>query len=230
MSKSPSPIHLAEAVLDQQPGLELRLARTVDIRHQRPVWPVRVARRLIRETNAIRWRRRLAAFGRGSSIRRPLLVTGGRAIAIGVHVSIWPGARLEAINVEPGARRIDIGAGTVIHPCVHIGAIVSVRVGRGVLIASNVYITDHDHDWSNPDEPVISNRRVVAAPVEIGDHVWIGERAMVLKGVRIGAGSIIGAGSVVTRDVPARSIVVGAPARVVKTYNDQDREWRGVAA
>ena len=221
---------LAKAVLDSEHGLELRQSRTVDIRHQRSNWWVRVWRRLARAAGAIRWRRCLAAFGRGSSIRRPLLVTGGRAIAIGSHVTIWPGARLEAINLKPGIRRIDIGSGTVIHPNVHIGAIDSVRIGRGVLVAGHVYITDHDHDWSNPDEPVVTNRRAIAAPVEIGDFAWIGERAMVLKGVRIGAGAVVGAGSVVTRDVPARSIVVGAPARVVKTYDERQRRWRSVAA
>ena len=53
-------------------------------------------------------------------------------------------------------------------------------------------------------------------PIEIGDHVWIGLRAIILKGVKIGNGSVIAAGAVVTRDVPPYSLVAGVPARVIK--------------
>lgn len=230
MSHSPTSSQLADIVVDSQSDLRLRLPHTVEIRQERRAWPLRALRRAMREINGFCWRRRLAGMGRGSSIRRPLLVTGGRSIGISAHVHIWPGARLEAINAEPGVKRIEIGAGTVIHPHVHIGAIDKVRIGRGVLMASNVYITDHDHDWSDPEAPVITNRRAVAAPVEIGNFVWIGERAMVLKGVRVGDGAVIGAGSVVTHDVPARSVVIGAPARVVRSYDEQRHEWKKVAA
>jgi acetyltransferase-like isoleucine patch superfamily enzyme len=60
------------------------------------------------------------------------------------------------------------------------------------------------------------------APVRIGDRVWIGARATILKGVRVGEGAVIGAGSVVTRDVPARALVAGNPARVVR----ENVAWR----
>lgn len=168
------------------------------------------------------------AFGRCSSIDAPAWVVGGRSISIGSDVHVWRHARIEAINANASEGRIEIGDGTVIHPYVHIGAIEHVRIGRGVLMASHVYVTDHDHDWSNPDEPVINNRRVIASPVEIGDEVWLGERVMVLKGVRIGRGSIIGAGSIVTRDVPSYSLAAGSPARVIKTFDHDDRTWRGL--
>ncbi|MGD9667563.1 MAG: DapH/DapD/GlmU-related protein [Hyphomicrobiaceae bacterium] len=58
------------------------------------------------------------------------------------------------------------------------------------------------------------------APVEIGDGAWIGARTTILPGVTIGAGSIVGAGSVVTRDIPADSLAVGQPARVIRTLQD----------
>ena len=56
----------------------------------------------------------------------------------------------------------------------------------------------------------------ITAPVSIGNHVWIGAEAIILKGVTIGDGAVIGAGSVVTRDVESCAIVVGNPARVIK--------------
>lgn len=57
--------------------------------------------------------------------------------------------------------------------------------------------------------------------VMIGDHVWIGENCMILKGVSIGAGSVIAAGSLVTKDIPARSLAMGRPAKVVR----ENIEW-----
>ncbi|MCQ2515275.1 MAG: hypothetical protein MJ094_00245 [Saccharofermentans sp.] len=62
-----------------------------------------------------------------------------------------------------------------------------------------------------------------AREISIGNHVWIGSRVTVLKGVSIGDGAIIAAGSVVTKDVPAHSMVAGCPARVVKEYVEWEK-------
>ena len=67
--------------------------------------------------------------------------------------------------------------------------------------------------------------RVLASPVEIGANVWLGERVCVLRGVTIGEGSIVGAGSVVTKDIPPRSIAVGAPARVIRRWDEAAHRW-----
>jgi lipopolysaccharide O-acetyltransferase len=194
-----------------------------------------------RATGGVRawwWSMRLGSFGPGSRIDRPAHVVGPHAIAIGRDVRIWRYARLEALDTHAESRtatavsppfRITIGDGTIIQPFVHVGAVEQVEIGRGVLMASRVYITDHDHDYSNPDDPVIGNRRVIASPVRIGDWAWLGEGVMVLKGVTIGQRSIIGAGSIVTRDVPPLSIAVGSPARVVRRFDPTSRTWERVA-
>ena len=65
----------------------------------------------------------------------------------------------------------------------------------------------------------------MTAPVEIGDRVWIGENAVILAGVSVGSGSIIGANSVVTKSVPDRCIAAGAPAQVVKVWDETTRQW-----
>lgn len=96
---------------------------------------------------------------------------------------------------------------------VHIDCHQAVTIGHGVAIAKEAVIMDTDHH-------MITNR-AMTAPVTIGDHVWIGARAIVLKGVTIGDGAIVAAGAVVTRDVPARTIVAGNPARAVRTA-----EWK----
>ena len=195
----------------------------------RPLW----RRVWYRATSALRgwaWRRRLRAFGQRSNIDRPAHVFGGHAIAIGERVSLWRYARLEAFAAEGSPPVIEIGDDTVIQPFVHIGAVRQVRIGKQVLMASRVYITDHDHDYSDPDSPVVSNNRVIVEPVTIGDRVWLGEGVMVLKGVTIGEGAIVGAASVVTKDVPPYSIAVGAPARVVRHYDAESGAWVSAAA
>ncbi len=188
-------------------------------------WLLRIVAAVCRNMLAIMWRRRLAKFGRGSEIATPAYIAGGRSIAIGESVRIWRSARIEAVGACGAHPKVFIGDRTVIQPHVHIGAAESVRIGEGALFASYVYITDHDHDYLDPSDPVVSNGRVLTSPVSIGDYVRLGEQVMVLKGVTIGERSIIGASSVVTRDVPPYSIAVGSPARVVKRYDRDRGEW-----
>ena len=185
----------------------------------------RVLLRLGRAAAEIMWRGRMAHFGHRSIIERPALVSGHGSIRIGDHVHIWGFSRLQAFNVSDGADRISIGNGTVIQPHAHIAAADSIEIGAQVLMASHVYITDHDHDFSDPGAPVVSNRKLVVDPVRIGDRAWLGERAMVLKGVSIGESSIVGAGAIVTKDVPPFSIAVGSPARVISQYDHENRTW-----
>jgi len=86
-----------------------------------------------------------------------------------------------------------------------------VRIGDDVLIGHNVLIATLNHDLD-------PQRRadMVPAPVVVGDKVWIGANATILPGVTIGEGAVVGAGSLVTKDVPARTLVVGTPAAVVR--------------
>lgn len=93
----------------------------------------------------------------------------------------------------------------------------SVSIGSRVLLGSEVLITDTDFHPINPEgrrrAPVPHPRNEDAVVIE--DDVFVGARAIVLKGIRIGRGSVVGAGSVVTRDIPPMSIVAGNPARVI---------------
>jgi lipopolysaccharide O-acetyltransferase len=129
---------------------------------------------------------------------------------------------------------IEIGDNVEINDYVHIGAIDSVKIGNNVLIASKVYITDHDHGsygrQGRHDSPLSAprDRALSFAPVAIEDNVWIGEFVSVLQGVTIGKGSIVGAMSVVTRDIPPNCIAVGAPAKVIKRYSFETGRWEPV--
>lgn len=95
-----------------------------------------------------------------------------------------------------------------------------IEIGDHVMFGPNVVITTGGH-------PVLPQLRLHAAqfnlPVRIGNNVWVGSGAQIMPGVSIGDNSVIGAGSVVTRDIPADSVAVGSPCRVVRTIGDHDR-------
>jgi acetyltransferase-like isoleucine patch superfamily enzyme len=91
----------------------------------------------------------------------------------------------------------------------------SIEIGEGTILGSGAMVIDNDFhvpagvcDWAD-------GREKTARPVRIGQGVFVGARAIILKGVTVGDRAVIGAGAVVTRDVPAHSLAVGNPARIV---------------
>lgn len=219
---------LSQQIAETEDSVRLPKGRIVALEPIRHSLVRRVRWRCNRAVRAWMWRHRLAEFGNGSRIDHPAFVIGGQSIRIGIRVLIHQGSRIEALNPANGVTRITIGDGVTIQPRSHIGAVDSITIGNGVGLGSGSYVTDHDHDFSNPEEPVFENHRVITAPVHIGDFAFLGERVMVLKGVTIGERSIIGAGSVVTADVPPYSIAVGVPARVIRIYDRQEKRWARV--
>ena len=90
-----------------------------------------------------------------------------------------------------------------------------ITIGDRTLIGADVLITDTDHHALDGPREKYSMEGVAVRPVRIGSDVFVGARAIILKGVCIGDGAVVGAGAVVTSDVPSRAIVAGNPARVV---------------
>lgn len=97
-----------------------------------------------------------------------------------------------------------------------ISVVKQIIIGSEVLIGSGVLIIDSDMHQLNPTRRRYSQDNINSAPIIIGDRVFIGARAIILKGVTVGEGSIIGAGSVVTSDIPPMCIAVGNPAHAVR--------------
>ncbi len=95
-----------------------------------------------------------------------------------------------------------------------------VTIGDNVMIGPGTLITSVGHPLSPKGR---REHQAFAKPVNIENDVWIGGNVVILPGINIGRGSVIGAGSVVTKDIPAFSVAVGSPARVIKTIeNDLD--------
>ena len=127
-------------------------------------------------------------------------------IRIGKGSEIWSGVRFTGGAMN----RITIGKYCSIPHYSFFVAGAGIRIGDHVVFGHAVELYTSDHD---PDDPEFSRRD---ASIEIHDRVWIGSRAIILKGVTIGEGAVVAAGSVVTRDVEAFSIVGGNPARVIR--------------
>ena len=138
-------------------------------------------------------------------------VYGSGDIAIGEDALLYPGLYLET----EGAGSIRIGDGVVISTGCHIVSRTSVTIGRGSMIGEFACLRDANHVRSE-DRPIRDSGHV-AKPIVIGEEVWIGRSAAILAGVTIGDYATIGANAVVTRDVPARAIVAGVPARAIES-------------
>ncbi len=194
----------------------------------RPNW----LRRLARSVEAARARHFLYPqfdhVGDDCHIARPQDIrVHGRGITVGncVHMSaaksenIW----LTSWQWIDHHGRIEIGDYVLLTPGVRISSSIHVKIGRGTMLASNAYVTDSD--WHGTYDRTQEAGK--AAAIELGENVWIGDSAIVCKGVTIGDNSIIGAGSVVVHDVPANVIAAGNPARVVKELDpDEPRRTR----
>jgi len=150
----------------------------------------------------------------------PLFFVGPRSeVVIASDVDFKAGARLRFLGDFSGRF---YGSATFGHDVkVFRGATIAVHsrleVGNNCLFAAYSSIHDEDHIYDRTSDP-IGDRPLKTSPIVIGNNVWVGTKATILQGVTIGDNAVIGANAVVTRDVPANSIVAGAPARVVKTF------------
>jgi acetyltransferase-like isoleucine patch superfamily enzyme len=173
------------------------------------------------ERNQLPWNRLRVDYElarRRCYARRPLhgdvlaMLREGR-LELGEHVLFEPGVWLTAA----APARIRIGGGTFLNLGVMVAAMDLVEIGEHCMFANGCFITDADHRFDDPVRPVPWQGFASKGPTRIGDNVWCGANVVVTSGVTIGERCVIGANSVVTRDLPAHSIAVGAPARVVRT-------------
>src|SRR5919201_1598016 len=136
-------------------------------------------------------------------------------IAVGDDVFVGAGSWLQVLDGKGTGHALVIGDGTSMAGNCVLSAAESVRLGRNVLLARNVYVSDHMHAYAG-DEAVLEQGIARVAATEIGDGAWLGQNVVVGPGVSIGRGAVIGANSVVLESVPDGAVAVGAPARVVR--------------
>lgn len=117
-------------------------------------------------------------------------------------------------------KNIKIGEGTIIGQNAFLDGRDKLIIGNNVDIASDVMIYNSEHDINSDDF------KAIEAPVEIEDYVFIGPRAIILPGVKIGRGAVVAAGAVVTKDVSEFSIVGGVPAKLIGERKIKDFNYR----
>ena len=161
-------------------------------------------------------------FGKGHNVMgAKYMDIYGRNISIGdyptivaspdnyVHLTTW--------NLEGNEGEISIGKYCLLTPGVRIASASKITIGDGCMFANSAYVSDADwHGIYDRATPVGKT-----SPIILEENVWIGDRAVVGKGVKIGKNSIVAAGSVVVKDVPENVIVGGNPSKIIKELNPE---------
>jgi len=145
-------------------------------------------------------------------VRRALYRLGG--VRIGRGSSIHMGTRF----YQPG--NVEIGEDTIVGEDAVLDGRAKLVIGNHVGIATGVMVYNSEHDIADPQF------RAVTLPVTIDDYVFIGPRAIILPGVKIGRGAVVAAGAVVTKDVAPLSIVAGVPAKQIAERNPASIGYR----
>jgi acetyltransferase-like isoleucine patch superfamily enzyme len=162
---------------------------------------------------------RLATIGRASIVGDDVLMNAlsSDGLHLGANVTIGRGTTLTCTGVfsRPGVG-IRVGDRTGIGEYSHIGGQGGVEIGNDVLFGPGIRIFSENHEFAAADR-LIRTQGERRGRVTIGDDCWFGAGVTILAGVSIGSGCVVGAGSVVTSDIPARSVAVGVPARVIST-------------
>jgi acetyltransferase-like isoleucine patch superfamily enzyme len=152
-------------------------------------------------------------------------VDGYKRINIGSGVYINDGGWLACLPLTGSQNcSLKIGDGTYVGRFCHFYATSKIEIGKKVLIADKVYLADNLHQYENIGIPVIDQPVKQTAAVMIGDGAWLGENVCVI-GASVGKQSVVGANSVVMQDIPDYCVAVGTPAKIIKRYSFEKKEW-----
>ena len=159
----------------------------------------------------------------------PARVTLPERIFLGDDVTVLEHSFLSVVAAVDGVvPTLRIGDRTRIGRFAHIACVGEIEIGADVLTSERVFIGDTYHGYEDPTQPVLAQPMATPQAVRIERGAFLGIGCAVLMGVTIGEHAYIGAGAVVTDDVPARSVAVGNPARVVRRWDDAVGAWLDV--
>ncbi|MFF8606480.1 acyltransferase [Streptomyces sp. NPDC015346] len=161
------------------------------------------------------------AFPQGTVFGEPWIEIGEHCI-IAEQVTLTAGM-LPGLDLGP-APILTLGDGVVLGRGSHVIADTTVTIGSDTYCGPYVYITSTNHSYDDPHEPV-GRQWPRSEPVEIGPGCWVGTGAVILPGARLGRNVVVAAGAVVRGEVPDHSVVAGAPARVVRSW-DPEKGWQ----
>jgi acetyltransferase-like isoleucine patch superfamily enzyme len=163
-------------------------------------------------------------IGKRTRLKYPLKIQGKSNITLGNNVLVQYKTWLASVPMANNTSELVIGNNSVIGNFNHIYATKNITIGKNVLTADKVYISDNSHSFDDPTIPIMHQQIKQLNEVFIGDGSWIGENVCII-GASVGKNCVIGANSVVTKDIPDYSIAVGSPAIVIKQYSFEKKEW-----
>lgn len=167
----------------------------------------------------------------GSEIGKCLMLKNEDCIRIGTNVKNKDGYRIECYKKFGGGEltpQLVLGDNVNIGYCFSALVSDSLIIEKNAIIASNVLITTHNHG-TNPESAIPYARQDLCTDkVIVGEGAWIGEKVIILPGVKIGHHSIIAAGAVVTKSIPPYSMAAGVPAKVFRNYDFDLHLWSPV--
>lgn len=166
-------------------------------------------------------------IGRKTRILKPLKIEGHERITLGDRVVIGKYSWLASMPHTGTSSTLEIGDGCQVGNFNHIYATQQVVLGKKVLTADKVYISDNLHRFDQPGVAVLDQPIRQLKPVSIGEGSWIGENVCIF-GASVGRHCVIGANSIVNKDIPDHSVAVGAPAKVIKRFDSETQAWRPV--
>ncbi|WP_242258211.1 acyltransferase [Streptococcus thoraltensis] len=165
-----------------------------------------------------------AQVGRSSYLASSISLVGTKNIAIGNRVRIFPGNRMETHD----GGRITIGDNCSIGQNFHITSMKdNLKIGANTTILGNVFITNIDHEYQEIGKHILE-QPMVYRDTQIGENCFIGFGASIQAGTILGKQCVVGTNSVVRGNYPDYSVIVGAPAKVVKIYNPETQIWERV--
>ncbi|MEA2226861.1 MAG: hypothetical protein QOF04_491 [Solirubrobacteraceae bacterium] len=184
------------------------------------LWQAR-QRRLLRP-------REFAHFGAGAGFQPPLTIIGRDRISIGARTFFHSDAWLSVVEEHAGRRydpRLTIGDRCLFARYVWISCVGEITIGDEVLVGDNVLITDTYHEYEDPDTSIMRQPMAPPRPVRIGDGALLNSGCVITAGVTVGERAFVAANAVVTTSVPPNTVVVGNPARPIRTYDREQGRW-----
>jgi acetyltransferase-like isoleucine patch superfamily enzyme len=166
------------------------------------------------------------AFNTGSRFRNPRYISLGKRVFLGRNTLVQCPDEHKDFGLEKP--KLIIGNRVTINDGSMVNAAKLVHIKDHVKIAQHCYIGDNSHKYTDVNIPIRYQGIDKVKPIIIDEGAWIGSKVTISPGVKIGKNAVIGANSVVTNDIPAFSVAVGIPAKVIKLYNKETDTWERV--